>query len=395
MAPTKPKKKSTKDKARDRLRAKGASSQASNVNPRELLAQAVAMLEVGNAEGAAKAAGIAYEHIGETGRLAGAALSILGQVHVELGEIDTARNFFACAVKADEDGSLPEDLGGGPEKFLWLAQLSEDGGKDSVAWFERGAAALRTQIQTLTESLDSRPLTRDQQEAIIAEKRKKLADTLCAVAEVYMTDLSWEEDAESRCEALVTEATMLAPEQAETWQTVANVRISQTRTEEAQEALKRSLQLWTDLAPEDPAVPAFPSRVSLVRLLIEVGLEEEAIEVAERLVDEDDLSVEAWYLGGYGKYMLGDKLKQEVQDSQNEKWKSIWRSSRKWLAQCLRIFEAEEYEDERLREHARELLTMIKSELGEPHQEGEDDEIWEDTDDSEGEDAEDEDTEMH
>ena len=89
--------------------------------------------------------------------------------------------------------------------------------------------------------------------------------------------------AELRCEALITEATMLAPDVAETWQTVANVRISQARTDEAKEALKRSLGLWTDLPPEDPGVPPFPTRVSLVRLLIEVGMEEEAITVAERL----------------------------------------------------------------------------------------------------------------
>lgn len=343
--------------------------------------QAVGMLEVGDAEGAAKVARTAYDHIGDNGRQAGAALSLLGQIHVELGEVDSARQFFLSAVKVDEDGSLPEDLGGGAEKFLWLAQLSEEGGQDSVGWFERGAAALRAQIQTLTDALESRPLTRDEQEAAINEKRRKLADTLCAVAEVYMTDLSWEDDAESRCEALITEAIMLAPEQPDTWQTVANVRISQSRTEEAKEALKRSLGLWTDLPPEDPGVPAFPSRVSLVRLLIEVGLEEQAIEVAGRLVDEDDLSVEAWYLGGYGKYMLGQKLKEVGQTGDADKWKSVWRSSRKWLIQCMRIFEAEEYEDERLGEHARELMGVIRDELGEALGDDLDEDVWEDTDD--------------
>jgi tetratricopeptide (TPR) repeat protein len=396
MAPTKPKNKAQKAKARDRARAKATPAQNANVNPRELLAQATAFLEEGDPETAARIARTAYQHIGERGRQAGAALSLLGQIHVELGEVDTARAAFAAAVKVDEDGALPEDLGGGPEKFLWLAQLSEEGGQDSVAWFERGAAALRAQIQALTESLGVRPLTRDAQEAIIAEKRKRLAETLCAVAEVYMTDLSWEDDAEARCEALVTEATLLAPESAETWQTVANVRISQARTDEAREALKRSLGLWTDLAPEDPAVPDFPSRVSLVRLLIEVEMEEQAREVTERLVAEDDRSVEVLYLGGYARYMAGEKLKnKEARSSDGEAWKALWRSARKWLAQCLRIFRQEEYEDERLGEHAAELLESIKSELGEPPEEGSDADAWEDTDDEEWEGIDDEDdTEM-
>jgi tetratricopeptide (TPR) repeat protein len=395
MAPTKPKKKSAKDKARDRARAKAAATQPANVNTRELLTQATAALEEGDPETAARIALVAYEHIGEGGRQAGAALSLLGQIHVELGEVDTARAFFAAAVKVDEDGSLPEDIGGGPEKFLWLAQLSDDGGQDSVSWFERGAAALRAQIQTLTESLESRPLTRDAQEAIIAEKRKRLAETLCAVVEVYMTDLSWEEDAEQRCETLITEATMLAPESAETWQTVANVRISQTRVEEAQEALKRGLGLWSDLAPEDPAVPPFPSRVSLVRLLIEVDMEKEAMEVTDRLIAEDDRSVEVLYLGGYAKYISGEKLKTQGGSSDVETWKAFWRSSRKWLTQCLKVFKQEEYEDERLGEHAQDLLISIKDELGEAAEDGEDGDAWEDTDDEEWEGLEDdEDTEM-
>lgn len=375
MAPTKPKNKN--QKAKDRLRAT-KNAPTPSVNARELLAKATALLEVGDPESAAKAAHVAYESIGEKGRQAGAALSLLGQIHVELGEIDEARAFFAAAVKADEDGLLPEDVGGGAEKFLWLAQISEEGGRDSVTWFERGAAALRAQIQTLTDKLDSLPLTRKENEGIISEKARKLAETLCAVTEVYMTDLSWEEDAEQRCEALITEATMLAPEVAATWQTVANVRISQDRLDEAKEALKRSLDLWIDLSPEDPAIPDFPTRVSLVRLLIEVGMEKEAIEVSEILIGEDDRSVEAWYLGGYGKYTLGEKLK-ESQPADSTAWHGIWRSSRKWLGQCLRIYAQEEYEDERLGEHAKELLELIKAELGDPP--ADEDEAWEDTDD--------------
>ncbi|KAK3394534.1 hypothetical protein B0H63DRAFT_49168 [Podospora didyma] len=386
MAPTKPKVRSQKEKAKERARAQMSATQTPTVNTRELLSTATALLEIGEVVEAAKAARTVYEHIGESGRQAGAALSLLGQINIEMGEIDQAREYLTAAVKVDEAGTLPEELGGGPEKFLWLAQLSEDGGHDSVSWYERGASALRAQIQTLTDTLDSPlPLTRPQREAIVNEKRRKLADTLCAVAEVYMTDLSWEEDAEQRCETLITEATMLAPELAETWQTVANVRISQSRTDEAQEALKRSLGFWTDLPPEDPGVPAFPTRVSLVRLLIEVGMEESAIDVAERLVGEDDLSVEAWYLGGYGRYMLGEKMRQEAQASDVEGWQGVWRSSRKWLAQCLRIFEAEDYEDERLKEHAQELLVTITKEIGAPADD-EDLNVWEDTDDEGDED---------
>ncbi|KAH8808359.1 hypothetical protein F5884DRAFT_676408 [Xylogone sp. PMI_703] len=315
------------------------------------------------------------------------ALNLLGEIHVELGEIDTAREYFFRAASIDEDGTIAEDVGGGPEKFLWLAQLSEEGREDSVHWFEKGAKSLRIQIQSL---LDAGKLD-EEAEAALEEKRRKLALALCSVAEVYMTDLSWEEDAEQRCEALVTEATMVAPGYPEPWQTLANVRISQERLEDATAALHRSLDIWKGLPTENPLVPDFPTRVSLARLLLEAEMDTEAIEVLERLVGEDDSSVEVWYLGGWGLYIMGEKLKNgkhpENTETDGENWKVSWISSRQWLSQSLRLFELQDYEDERLGEHARELLSTLNKELGEMGSAEEDDEdAWEDEDSNGNED---------
>jgi hypothetical protein len=67
---------------------------------------------------------------------------------------------------------------------LWLAQLSEEGGADSVRWFEKGIAVLRRDIQSLEQcgSVDDA--------AIAKEQKQKLANALCGVVEIYMTDLS-------------------------------------------------------------------------------------------------------------------------------------------------------------------------------------------------------------
>jgi len=209
-----------------------------------------------------------------------------------------------------------------------------------------------------------------------------------------MTDLSWEEDAEQKCEALVTEATMVAPGFAEPWQTLANVRISQTRVEDARAALNRSLELWKDLPPEDEGVPDFPARVSLARLLMEADMEDEAIEVLERLVGEDDSSVEVWYLGGWGLYIMGEKQKsrQHVKEvnGDGENWKISWISSRQWLTHSLRLFEMQDYEDERLGEHAKELISILDKELGGQPMDAyeEDGDDWLDDDDISEEDEE-------
>lgn len=362
MAPTRPEKTGKDQKPLD---------------PALLLQLASAKLEEGDLETAFAAAQQALDTTGEGGEHELIALNILGQICVEAGEIDDARACFQRAVALDEDGAVDESLGGGPEKFLWLAQLSDNGGQESVIWFERGAKSLRGQIQLLADL----PRRTAEQEALLEERKRKLASTLCGVAEVYMTDLSWEADAEQRCEALVTEATMVAPGFAETWQTVANVRISQQKLEDARAALLRSLELWKDLPPQHPDVPDFPTRVSLARLLLETEMEPESMEVLHRLVSDDDESVEAWYLGGWSQFISGEKAKES--GKAEEDWTATWRLAQKWLIRCRKLFAAQEYEDERLGEHAQELLDNINKHIGPLPKELEDaDDEWEEDDDS-------------
>lgn len=392
MAPTRPNKKHKKrDKgaiSRAAAAAAGGAADAKPIDPLLFVKAAEVQIQAGNASDALALANRALEQSQSGSDIALAALSLLGQINIELGDFETARSCFLKAVAIDPDGAKSEETGGGPEKFLCLAQLSEEGGQDSVKWFEKGAAALKAQ----TQALEGARRRTDEQEAALEDLKKKHAMTLCAVVEIYMTDLSWEADAEQRCETLVTEATMTAPDFAETWQTLANVRISQSRVEDAKAALLRSLDLWRDLPTNDPNVPDFPSRVSLARLLMEVDMEQEAIEVLERLVGEDDESVEVWYLGGWGLFVMGEKQKAEKSGADDE-WQASWISSRVWLNQCLTLFSKQGYEDERLGEHANELLASIGKELGETHADDDDDDDdgedgWEDDGSNEDEDAE-------
>lgn len=367
MAKTKPKQngdKKSKRKEKSALNRVAASPSKPSVSPAQLLAQAAFALEQGNIEGSVPLAKRALSLLPSDAAEALPALNLLGEIHVELGEIDSARQYFLQAVAIDDDGLISEDLGGGPEKFLWLAQLSEEGGQDSVDWFEKGAMCLRIQIQNLLDSKKKDTAT----QVALEEKTRKLAVALCGVVEVYMTDLSWEEDAEQKCEALVTEATMVAPGFAEPWQTLASVRISQERTDDAKAALSRSLEIWKDLPPEDPSVPDFPTRVSLVRLLMEAEMDTEAMEVLERLVGEDDTSVEVWYLGGWCLYIMGEEQKKgnaKAEGEDGEGWKVSWISSRQWLHHSQRLFAQQDYQDERLGEHTNELLSNLNAELGE------------------------------
>lgn len=149
-------------------------------------------------------------------------------------------------------------------------------------------------------------------------------------------------------------------------QTLASIRISQLKTEEAKEALTRSLSLWEKVEvedgeeismPESSKVPDFPTRISLARLLMEVSMLDEALTVLERLVSEDDQSVEAWYLGGWCLYLAAEAS--EEAPNQDE-----LKSSRQWLQESLRLYDFLEYEDDRLRDHALELVMDLNNVLG-------------------------------
>jgi tetratricopeptide (TPR) repeat protein len=373
MGKTKPDKQKSKKEAKDTPNRPAPSPSKASTPPEDpavLLAQAASLLQQGDVDKALKPAKRALDIIVKDEDLeeeaALPALSLLGEINVELGDIDSAREYFLKAAQIDEDGEVSEEYGGGAEKFLWLAQLSEEGGRDSVGWFEKGAMALRLQIKQLSDSDTLSKLQSGEYEMVqmmIEEKTRKLATALCGVVEVYMTDLSWEEDAEQKCEALVTEATIVAPGFAEPWQTLASVRISQERLEDAKAALTRSMDLWKDLPPEDDGVPDFATRVSLARLLMEADMEEEAIEVLERLVGEDDTSVEVWYLGGWGLYIMGEKQK-NAGKKDDETYKISWISGRQWLTHSMRLFQMQDYEDERLGEHAQELIAILNKDLG-------------------------------
>ncbi|KAB8276785.1 hypothetical protein BDV30DRAFT_224116 [Aspergillus minisclerotigenes] len=309
------KKKASKSKSKSVLSAGGSvSKQKMNEDPSKLLEQATTLLQTGQPDVALPVAQRALDLTPVNSPAQLSALNIVAEIYVELGEIDVARQHFMRAVELDPTGAIPESHGGGAEKFLWLAQLSELGGKDSVQW--------------------------------------------------------WEEDAEARCETLITEALLVNSNAPEVLQTLASIRISQLRTDDARAALTKSLELWKDLPPEDPIVPDFATRISLARLLMEVTMELEALEVLERLILEDDQSVEAWYLGGWCLYLLAEKKeapKDEELDSETPEARrhASLVASREWLKQSLTLYESIQYEDVRLKEHADELVETMNKELGE------------------------------
>jgi len=132
--------------------------------------------------------------------------TLLAETNLELGSPSTARAHFLAAAALDPHGSIPESEGGGAEKFLWLAQLSEEGGRDSLAWFEKGAEALRREIMGMIREDDGEGEAGDAVEGMM----RRLASALCGIVEIYMTDLSYvlfpSSDVYSSCQGMGTDS---------------------------------------------------------------------------------------------------------------------------------------------------------------------------------------------
>lgn len=124
-------------------------------------------------------------------------------------------------------------------------------------------------------------------------------------------------------------------------------------------------------------------------------MEDDCVEVLERLVEEDDQSVEAWYLGGWCQFLMAQKASKNRGEEDGEaggqterEVRELLRDSREWLDNCLRLYESLEYEDERLMEHTKELVEGLEKVIGAEGDEKEDE--WEDDEEEEdGENGED------
>ena len=223
-------------------------------------------------------------------------LDALGQVILELGRPQDALEVFQRSAEVDPEGSFV--------KYLNLGQLSE--GMDSITFYNKGCEILQRRIDTIARDLNSSSFQGNAEERL-EELRDQLASSLAAIAEVYMTDCCYEENAEQECERALQVALEAAPSNVEVHQTMASMRLSQCREEDAADLLKKALELMEPL--DDTKKPAIPFRLATAKLLMEVKHYEEACHLLDSLVEEDDQIGETWYLRGLAYSLCGQEDK--------------------------------------------------------------------------------------
>ncbi|KAG8748917.1 hypothetical protein FRC11_011744 [Ceratobasidium sp. 423] len=305
-------------------------------------------------------------------------------VDLERGEIESARQIFLALVPPSPMAPNPPPH----SAYLYLAQLS-DGPHEALNQYKAAVDLIVSRLNAGTT------LSEDDK----SELRKIAAKALVAMIEIWMSDLCMEPEAESQCDSLLALAHSTDAGNVEVLQAEASIRLSQSRPEDAQRSALAAWETWRELPPGDTKIPEGETRLQLAKLMLELGLNGEALEVIAGVVAEDDQDVEAWYLEGWclwgmaervkaGERLEGgsdekDKEKQEVSDDELG-WEELARDARDCLETCKMLHIGQQHADKPMLAHVEELLAKLDelgikptSERGDEN----DDEGWVDEDD--------------
>ncbi|KIY71487.1 TPR-like protein [Cylindrobasidium torrendii FP15055 ss-10] len=302
------------------------------------------------------------------------AQEMLGVILVEIGELDSAKQTFLSIAS----GPNPP-----PSAHLYLAQLSDDDPRQALQHYQAAIDILITQLKGKVKA------QADTAENAEDEVRENIVRAYVGSVEIWMDpayDLCFEEDADVNCERLLEQALQISPGNSEALQSLANVRLSQQRPDDARKCLEESWISWKDLDIDDLRVPPIPTRLSLVRLFLELELYSPALLVLQGILSTDDQEVEAWYLEGWCCFLMAEKAKETGEKIDDLAWEELASDARSHLEKCQRLHVQEEHPDVPLLDHARELIKQLEA-LGIHYvPEDEDDgDGWEDVG-SEGED---------
>ncbi|XP_063845134.1 uncharacterized protein LOC135091423 [Scylla paramamosain] len=217
---------------------------------------------------------------------------------------------------------------------------------------------------------------------------RQMSTAYCSVAELFMTDLCDEEEAEEACRANILKAIEVDPSNPEAFQHMASFLLVKQEVEEAKKYIAQSLEVWLpqyravregkaatgSFDPVEVCPLSYATRLTTARILIEVEDHKSAVEVLEGLTEEDDEVVDVWYLMGWSHYLQGEEQREAAQYC---------------LHRALKVHSETPCEDSQLVEHMQELM----EELG-PYIEKEepDQDVEEELEEDSEEDEEEEDT---
>ncbi|KAF8935477.1 hypothetical protein BGZ47_009920 [Haplosporangium gracile] len=275
------------------------------------------------------------------------ALETAGSIEVELELFNEAKEHFLQCVKIQPNS--------GYSKFMYLGQMSEQ--LEAISYFQQGVNLMIAERAAMPQDL-----TKGSEYLMLSSK---ISSALCSMTDIYLTDCCFEPNAESQCETYLAQAIQIEPVTPEVYQTMASVRLSQQRVDEAKAALAQGLALWlgSDPTEEDGPTPDYETRLALVKLLLETAMYDEAFTVLNGLIEENDQVPDTLYLFGWANYIAAEEVDESSPTADEERQEQL-ENAREALNACVKLWHATESTDQPLLQHTQELLETITQVLG-------------------------------
>ncbi|KAH0833334.1 hypothetical protein J3R83DRAFT_12402 [Lanmaoa asiatica] len=326
------------------------------------------------------------------------AREMLAVVLLEIGDVDDAKDIFLTLVPPHPEAPSPPP----PSAYLYLAQLTDDDPHAALAHYQSAIDLLQTQLKGKSIS------TGNPSEEDDSEIKGNIVRAYLGMIEIWM-DPDIDPAASSTCDSLLSNALQIDPQNLEALQTLASVRLSQEKADEALLALRTFPPSPAATTTTDPRshvlslLSALPvqTRIARAKLLLECGAYPDALSLLEGVLAADDANIEGWYLMGWTWWLLAERknggdVSATVglgEDGRELEWQDMARDARDCLETCQTLHTSQGHPDAPLLEHVKELIGTLDALGIEPSPaEGEDgnEEEWEEVSD----DDEDEDMEM-
>lgn len=293
-------------------------------------------------------------------------------VYAETGDAEASKKYFSKAVELNPDK--------GHEKYMYLGQMSA--GEEAKKWYLKGIEIMKKELE---EGESEEEVGASSLMSRGPASKTDVSNAFCALAEIYMTDCCFEEDAEKQCETYCKEALEMDPKNVDAYIVNANLLMTLERKEEAKDLLKQCFEILKIQAPKadevlesenegmendtmevkaddcnvengagsnlngasgNEVLPPYPSRVTLAKLLTETGEHEKADIILNTLIGDDDEDIEVWYMYGWSCY-----LQEEFSDA-------VF-----YLEKATELYEKLGCNDEELFSHVTEILENCRSKI--------------------------------
>ncbi|KAG8212982.1 hypothetical protein J3R82DRAFT_11368 [Butyriboletus roseoflavus] len=297
------------------------------------------------------------------------AREMLAVVLLEMGDVDDAKDVLLTLVPPHPNAPSPPP----PSAYLYLAQLTDDDPHTALAHYQSAIGLFQTQLKGKTIS------TGDTSEEDDAEIKGNIVRAYLGMIEIWMDpeyDLCTDPAASSTCDSLLSNALQIDPQNLEALQTLASVRLSQEKPDEALLALQTFPPPPTqDTAATTPdpqshtllLLNALPiqTRIARAKLLLECDAYLDALSLLEGVLAADDENIKGWYLMGWAWWLLAERKKEgDVSttvglDGHALEWQDMTRDARDCLEMCQTLHTSQGHPDLPLLEHVKELIGTL------------------------------------